>query len=460
MRAGPPQLEITQGVAALQVGVAVRVHYDGPPNSRVEVVGSQRRGNSCPTVLGGTCLSLQDARYVGGGRTNADGDFDLILQWDVDPFEDHYAQAVVLQPNNPALVSTGPTELTRVLFAESDADAIDDATEIGAGLNPFDPDSDGGGTWDHEELVAGTDPLDPTDDIAVEVYCDDDEDGDSDGLIDCVDSDCACEDCFDGVDNDADGLVDCEDGGCVDQCVETCGDGVDNDGDGRVDCEDDECFSLDCHDVVVHWVSGGNVQIVSNGANAFLLGGVRGGVFVDGPSTGPRVCGWSREVYAYGEMFVEPGCHLDHIGFFSTAWFTNEPGGLRTSAGALRFVGERFEDPYYLGSTMRMELTAGEPFGACPGGEPVRAYVDQDGDGYGVSDRVDLWGRLGGTVYLCSSLPGYTLMGGDCDDTDPTWSPGTVVLAPGASCADASPFDLDGDGVPSNVDVDDRDGTR
>ncbi len=80
-------------------------------------------------------------------------------------------------------------------------------------------------------------------------------DDDSDGLIDCDDSDCAsvelCLGCFDGIDNDGDGQADCDDAtcegteGCVDQ--DGCVDEIDGDGDGAIDCDDPDCAgSPDC----------------------------------------------------------------------------------------------------------------------------------------------------------------------------------------------------------------------
>ncbi len=89
--------------------------------------------------------------------------------------------------------------------------------------------------------------------------CGDRLDNDSDGLIDCLDSDCstagdcgsvAKEDCSDGRDNNSDGLIDCEDSACntTSIClappVEICLDGFDNDGDGQIDCADDKCASF------------------------------------------------------------------------------------------------------------------------------------------------------------------------------------------------------------------------
>ena len=55
--------------------------------------------------------------------------------------------------------------------------------------------------------------------------------------------------CDDGEDNDGDGILDCEDSDCDNSLVcnsngpdnEVCDDGIDNDGDSGVDCEDSDC---------------------------------------------------------------------------------------------------------------------------------------------------------------------------------------------------------------------------
>ena len=89
--------------------------------------------------------------------------------------------------------------------------------------------------------------------------CSDTIDNDSDGQVDCADSDCsddlACtgpvpEVCDDGIDNDFDGQVDCADSDCVAAAncqtppSEICEDGVDNDGDGWIDCADADCDGI------------------------------------------------------------------------------------------------------------------------------------------------------------------------------------------------------------------------
>jgi len=76
---------------------------------------------------------------------------------------------------------------------------------------------------------------------AQETDCNNQQDDDGDGLIDCGDPDCPpCSsdkesNCGDGIDNDGDGMVDCDDSDCpACNLGEVC-DGKDNNGDGRVD---------------------------------------------------------------------------------------------------------------------------------------------------------------------------------------------------------------------------------
>jgi hypothetical protein len=81
--------------------------------------------------------------------------------------------------------------------------------------------------------------------------CDDGEDNDDDGLVDCDDAPCpACgsggdETCDDEVDNDDDRLVDCADPDCFDGCPghEDCDNSADDDSDASVDCDDPDCFN-------------------------------------------------------------------------------------------------------------------------------------------------------------------------------------------------------------------------
>jgi hypothetical protein len=82
--------------------------------------------------------------------------------------------------------------------------------------------------------------------------CDDGEDNDLDGAVDCDDRDCRLDDacvvpeiCGNGADDDGDGAVDCDDSDCEGSplcpTTEICNNGIDDDRDGRTDCEDADC---------------------------------------------------------------------------------------------------------------------------------------------------------------------------------------------------------------------------
>ena len=135
-------------------------------------------------------------------------------------------------------------------------------TEINCN-NSFDDDSDG--AIDCDDSDCATDPAC----VIGPENCDNGIDDDRDASYDCLDSDCsndpACNglssaieqggaQCSDGVDNDGDGFVDCADFSCIfDAAMEgmcgineentnaECVDGVDNDGDGFIDCADYSC---------------------------------------------------------------------------------------------------------------------------------------------------------------------------------------------------------------------------
>ncbi|MDX9723630.1 MAG: hypothetical protein RBU37_22980, partial [Myxococcota bacterium] len=113
-----------------------------------------------------------------------------------------------------------------------------------------------------------------------EWFCDNAQDDDGDGMIDCADPDCGndlnCQgakesNCSDGLDDDNDGNADCLDEDCdgrscglygqacnAQQCQcpsgfsteSQCGDNQDNDCDGKVDCFDEDCLGQPaCDDV-------------------------------------------------------------------------------------------------------------------------------------------------------------------------------------------------------------------
>ena len=82
--------------------------------------------------------------------------------------------------------------------------------------------------------------------------CSNDWDDDSDGLVDCDDTDCMAvrpcpappEICGNGKDDDGDRVQDCRDADCADiapPCTEICGNLSDDDDDGYPDCYDDDC---------------------------------------------------------------------------------------------------------------------------------------------------------------------------------------------------------------------------
>ncbi len=71
-------------------------------------------------------------------------------------------------------------------------------------------------------------PLPPPPPPAVEAVCDDRQDNDGDGLVDCADADC-----FDAPI--------CHAGGRDERTNQACSDFIDNDGDQMVDCEDADC---------------------------------------------------------------------------------------------------------------------------------------------------------------------------------------------------------------------------
>ncbi|HEX5038156.1 MAG TPA: thrombospondin type 3 repeat-containing protein [bacterium] len=117
--------------------------------------------------------------------------------------------------------------------------AVEDQT------NPF--------AWIHNVTIVGADG-NPT----PETNCDDGEDNDHDGKVDCEDTDCSANpslcpstetNCNDGNDDDHDGETDCDDSDCASNpaCAPTpesnCNDGVDNDGDTKVDCDDTDCIA-------------------------------------------------------------------------------------------------------------------------------------------------------------------------------------------------------------------------
>ena len=114
-------------------------------------------------------------------------------------------------------------------------------------------DNDGDGDLDCEDSNCRSSVLCETSDET----CCDGADNDGDGSSDCDELSCSAapccreateESCSDHQDNDRDGLIDCLEPDCKDfaYCGEgtdqACQDRIDNDGDGRVDCHDESCY--------------------------------------------------------------------------------------------------------------------------------------------------------------------------------------------------------------------------
>lgn len=77
-------------------------------------------------------------------------------------------------------------------------------------------------------------------------------DDNTDGLTDCQDPGCLCDQrpeiCGNGIDDDCDGLADCADPDCLNANPEndeaTCSNGIDEDCDGQFDCSDPDCAAV------------------------------------------------------------------------------------------------------------------------------------------------------------------------------------------------------------------------
>ncbi len=458
----PPLFELDVSAAAPGGLVRLSVVSDLAPGARVQFLAALTRGPAlCPPALGGACVRLEQPRVLGSGVVDVQGEasWDLVLPASMPVGRQVVFQAVSLRPGQRASVSAPTSTRLTGLDEDPDADGLRNNDEIAAGTFPGVPDSDGGGIFDGQEVLFDlTDPTDPLDDVAGETDCANLIDDDGDFNIDCDDPDClgsvGCGEstCDDGVDDDGNGLVDCEDPGCLGSrfCEELdCDDGVDNDLDGLADCDDEDCWSADCHDYVVAWVS--SVRSATIGRNGLAATGVLGQVWVQGPLYPlGQTCSWTvssaRDGGREGAQ-VGQGCAMD-VGFLpDPASLVERADGAITMAGGAVWYGASAYDTSY--------RPGGDPTGSCPSGVATLYYLDRDGDGFGV-DAFDLFSEPGGRRWTCGAPPaGSTLVGGDCDDTDPAWNPVDVVIDPNWRCTDLLPWDRDGDGVDAIHDPDD-----
>jgi hypothetical protein len=299
--------------------------------------------------------------------------------------------------------------------------------------------------------------------------CDNGEDDDFDGSVDCDDRDCsaACQEvCDDGVDNDGDGLVDCTDPGCAGACGEICDDGVDNDADGRLDCDDPDCAD-DCP------------EDCSNGVDDDLDGlsdcdDVDCASTCDGDGDGFVGVSLGGDDCDDGDPSVNPGADETCNGVDDDCDRDVDDDDDDLTGGT-RFYADGDGDGW--GNEFQRRLACAAPtgfldsFGDCDDGDPdvhpgadercngvdddcdtlvddedpdvdassfVPVYDDLDGDGFGAGPAV------GGA---CTPGPGEALTYADCDDADPQVFPGALEL-----CGDGIDQDCDLD-----VDCDDAD---
>ena len=472
-RAPPPPLGVNISASPLVEGWPATFDVDlvgVGPGVRVHLAGSSDRWfqSSCPPWLNGGCINVIDPFFIGSGVTDARGHARVGWVASEDVSGVLNVQALVLSQGFASSAFTftlqGPRD-------DGDYDELSAEDEMRLGLDPTFADTDRGGTSDGQEVkIDLTDPQDRLDDLAGDRMCSA-GDGDLDHLDDCGDIDCASvvacfeEDCHNFRDDDQDGLVDCADPHCAARptCGEAvCDDRIDNDRDGRRDCADEDCWTPACHAEVVAWVDAGRATWRLVGAAPYLDHALTGRVWVGDAGGGARICSWySTPTFlpvVEMEVFVDAHCRLNSDFLPTVPSLVIDPAaGLRTSAGAL-FLGPLVD--FQPGDTVaRVEdAIPSDPIGQCAGGvAPIRAYLDNDGDGYGVSDRVDLFGAPGGGVWVCDpNFPGVTNVGGDCHDGDPRHNPATVPLAAGVTCASLRFDDQDGDGALRGVDVDDR----
>ncbi len=469
------------------VDIALTVTTDAGAGHTVYFGWGSPGSSTCPPALSGACLSLLDPILLGTADTDPAGVAELTLTtlegW---VGREASVQAVWLNGPAPATLSNAATATVLSELGDADLDGLTNAAELDAHTRPTVADTDGGGVRDGQEVAQGTDPLQAGDDGTAETLChngvDDDGDGrsdcrdadcscpeiacddglddDGDGLIDCADDDCSstrsCPEltCANGIDDDGDGLVDCEDADCLDAaaCTELdCADGIDDDGDGVVDCEDDDCWSADCHDAVVAWVTSGRGDLRQSGGPdvARDMVGVTGKVYVAGGPAGPTVCDWSRPPRGE-DIEVDPACKLGSRFLPPTDQFVMRPGqGLFTPSGALWYpTASTYQGNYSSTYHYVHNVRGTEPLVRCPAGTTAtRFWADEDGDGFATPTTGDLNGDIAVPIWTCGAQPaGTSVQRGDCDDSDPTWTPATVTLPPGVQCSSVRSDDRDGDG--------------
>jgi hypothetical protein len=340
---------------------------------------------------------------------------------------------------------------------DSDQDGLPAAQEHALSLRLDRADTDGGGSLDGQEVADGTRADVPGDDLRVESLCDN------------------------GLDDDVDGLLDCEDGDCTAGCVETdCADQVDDDFDGTTDCLDDDCWTRDCVDSTLAWTTHGNSDSFAYGTWVTVqqwAGTAKGKVLLF-KGAAQRTCTWHgrlsmSSVWGHVHIFpmagsygyrvaLEEGCGSVGSEILPPAapslWDRDGWYGIEErSTFTWRWTTWSLAHVYTAGNGG--PLLPPIAYGSCPGGvTPTLAWPDLDGDGFGMTEAVDLHGARVDRSYFCGAVPaGFTEVPGDCDDQDASWSPALVVLDGGTACADLSPNDLDGDGVSPPTDPDDRD---